>query len=51
MFDLKCLNENKNNDLLAWEIKGDIGNIPIQNTYFERGAEIKKELNLDDNLN
>ena len=45
----KCLNENKNNDLLAWEIKGDIGNIPIPGTYFERGAEIKKEFNLEDN--
>ena len=41
MFDVKCLNESKNNDLLVWEIK--VG------TYFERGSEIKKELNLDDN--
>ena len=50
MFDMKCLNENKNNDVLVWKIKGDIGNITIPGTYFERGAEIKKEPNLHDNL-
>ena len=46
-FDMEYLSEIKNEDSLAWKIKGDTENISIPDVDFKRDVEFKKEINLD----
>ena len=48
-FEMKDFDKNKNEDSLAQKIKGDTENFIIPCADFERGAEFKKEINLDAN--